>query len=87
MLPNLSLLADVASPTPLTFAPKKEHVNEWLYGAFGPSDEDDASDEEKEAWKAWKEAVDRGASKNEVARLRNALQKLINARLQAVPRS
>ena len=85
MLPNLSLLADVASPTPLTRPPKKEDVNEVLYGEFGPPD--DASDAEKEAWKVWKEAVDSGASKNEVARLRNALQKLIDARLQAVPRS
>lgn len=64
-----------SAPAPKTFTPKKEAVDNVLYGEFGPPG--DASEEEKDAWEAWREAVDQNRPQSEIDALREALEKVM----------
>jgi hypothetical protein len=75
-LPLLALHEkQTSTPAPKIFKPKKQDVDNVLYGEFGPPE--DASDEEKAAWRAWKEAVDQRRPQEEIDVLREALEKVM----------
>ena len=75
-LPLLALREPQTSTgAPKTFAPKKGAVNNVLYSEFGPPE--GASDEEKAAWKAWKQAVDQNRSQDQIDVLRGALERVM----------
>jgi hypothetical protein len=72
--PALTSALTNAGP-PKTFAPKPSDVQNVLYGAFGPPE--GASDEEKAAWNAWREAVDQERPPGEIDLLRGTLEGVI----------
>lgn len=72
-MPNLSAMTE--APAPRTFKPSKEAVENVFYAEFGPPE--DASDEEKTKWKAWRDAVDNGKPQAEIKKLREALEEVM----------
>ena len=78
-LPDLSGLSSAATGVP-TFVPKYDAIKSTLAAEFGPPAS--ASEAEKDAWVAWKDARDGGASNAEVARLREQLEETVKMALE-----